>query len=68
MVNVDRSGRMNFLARLAQQQHYDLCWEYALKIQRLWRGRLGRRVFQVALELKSSIQIQQMVRLIGLNY
>jgi len=57
-----RSGRMNFLARLAQQHHYDLCWEYASKIQRLWRGRSGRRIFQIALELKSSIQIQQMVR------
>jgi len=57
-----RSGRLNFLARLAQQKHYDLCWEYALKIQQVWRGRLGRRIFRIALELKSSVQIQQMVR------
>ena len=34
-----RQGRMSFAVKLAQWRHDQLCWEYAVKIQRLWRGR-----------------------------
>lgn len=57
-----RSGRNAFNIKLAMWKHDMLCTEYALKIQRLWRGRAGRRVFRAALEVKSTIQIQMMVR------